>query len=186
MQTSAHPSPLQALAERVAMLNPDAARIGAGMLAQLVTEARNALGGTTPAKEPTVQTFDLLEIALDDCARRQAHERRMLAARAPEFAGIEDTLQALHGAGLLLTRHSIQILPRGFDEGARNQILVTAHAAQLARNVGTHRLIAAGFRQLFGTGSTNADVWQHASSGWALMITWSTAGAFIDAEGVAA
>lgn len=42
---------LYALADRVARLNPDAGEIGAGMLAQLVADARAAIASTTAPQQ---------------------------------------------------------------------------------------------------------------------------------------
>lgn len=125
--------------------------------------------------------FDLLEIALDLQQIQQAHERRMLAARAPEFAAIHTALDALHELGLLLIGHSVQFLRKGLNDRTQDQILVAAQAAQQIRSTGTQWLTAAGFRRVLGTNSTNSDVWQH-PDGWALMVIWTSANARVDAE----
>lgn len=49
---------LTALAERVARLNPDCAEIGAGMLASLVADAKDALKPPPPARRPVAIAID--------------------------------------------------------------------------------------------------------------------------------
>lgn len=115
--------------------------------------------------------LDLLECALEDCERRQRHERRLIAARAAEFAAIHNALQDLAAAGLLVAPSGVQILPRGFDDGRRNEILVTGSAAALARRVGNQRLAHARMSRIAGTDRTTIEVWSH-PAGWMLMVEW--------------
>lgn len=115
--------------------------------------------------------LDLLECALEDCERRQHHERRQLAARAPEFANIRSTLEALSAAGLLVAPGGVQILPHGFEDGRSDEILITSRAAAIARGIGAHRLADARMTRIAGTDTTPTEVWSH-PDGWALMVEW--------------
>lgn len=115
--------------------------------------------------------LDLLECALEDCERRQHHERRQIAARAPEFASIRSTLEALSAAGLLVIPSGVQILPHGFQDGRTDEILIISRAAAIARGLGAHRLADARMTRFAGTDDTPTEVWSH-PDGWMLMVEW--------------
>lgn len=117
---------------------------------------------------------DLLEMALEDCERRQRAERQHLASMAPMVLRMQATLEALQAAGLLLVVGNVRYET---DVIGQSVLHVFATAAHDVRQWAARRLEDAHFEvlmdQLRITDVEDAfSLYRHAD-GWRLSVRWS-------------
>ena len=126
---------------------------------------------TTPAQPTTRPTGDIFEIAINHLADTHARERRLLLARAVEFARAERTLAALRANGVEVSAHSVQFARSGAP-GVTGELIVMADIPAHCRPRLQQLLDVEALALAMVAGhSRDNSVIKHAS-GWHLFVQW--------------